>query len=157
MAIKHTKGDVSLQALIDNLNSKVVKVGYFAHSHYPDGTPVAYVAAIHEHGSPSNKIPPRPTLHPAMTKAQGELRAAMLAGVQQSLKSGNLDAGLDTVGLVAQSKIRAAISELASPALQQGTIQARARRHSKGLASDKPLVDTGLMLRSVEYAVEVKQ
>ena len=37
-----------LAAVFDELGKKQIKVGFFDHSKYPDGTPIAYVAAIHE-------------------------------------------------------------------------------------------------------------
>lgn len=42
-----------LKAVYDELAKKQLKVGFFAHSKYPDGTPVAYVAAIQELGYPA--------------------------------------------------------------------------------------------------------
>ena len=41
------------------LDGKELKVGWFASSKYENGTPAAYVAAIHEFGYPEGNIPPR--------------------------------------------------------------------------------------------------
>lgn len=44
----------ALQDKIEKLsaaNNKVAKVGIVEHQHYDDNTPVAYIAAIHEHGA----------------------------------------------------------------------------------------------------------
>ena len=54
--------DINLKAL-----AKIEgKVGWFESAEYPEGTPVAYVAAIQELGH--GKIPPRPFMAPAMKK-----------------------------------------------------------------------------------------
>lgn len=51
-----------LKAVYDELNKKQLKIGFFEHSKYPDGTPIAYVAAIQELGY--GPIPPRPFFAP---------------------------------------------------------------------------------------------
>ncbi|WYK44555.1 hypothetical protein WKR00_15190 [Morganella morganii] len=48
------------------------------------------------------------------------------------------------------------IKSVTTPPLKDTTVAARARRHSKGKATSKPLVDSGLMLQSVTFAVEDK-
>lgn len=37
-----------LKAVYDELAKKRLSVGFFEHAKYPDGTPIAYVAAIQE-------------------------------------------------------------------------------------------------------------
>ena len=51
---------------VKDANKKVVKVGIVGHQRYDDDTPVAYIAAIHEYGSPNNNIPPRPFFRPTV-------------------------------------------------------------------------------------------
>lgn len=41
-------------------NAKEVRVGFLENAIYPDGTPVAMVAAINNYGAPAAGIPPRP-------------------------------------------------------------------------------------------------
>lgn len=159
MAIRHTPSNIDLQKAIDSIRRKRVAVGYFDTARYAaTGLPVAYIAAIQEMGSAAQGIPPRPTLHPSLTKAQNEIKAAMLQKMREGLRGEiQIDVGLELVGDLAASKVRAAIAELTAPPIKQATIAARARRHSKGLASNKPLVDTGTMIRSVASKVEDRQ
>ena len=69
--MKHTKAN-DLKKQIQDLKNTVVKVGYFENSKRVDGLPNAYVAAINELGSPTNNIPPRPTLGPALQNNKEE-------------------------------------------------------------------------------------
>lgn len=146
-----------LKAVYDELAKKQLKVGFFAHSKYPDGTPVAYVAAIQELGYPAGGIPPRQFFRPAMTEHRQEYsqltgRAVKAAG------NGKITvmAGLEQIGAKAAGDVKMMIKSVTTPPLKDATVAARARRHSKGKATSKPLVDSGLMLQSVTFAVEDK-
>ena len=55
------KFDTAISALGAKLGSaRKVKVGFLAGATYPDGTPVAMIAAVQNFGAPSRGIPPRP-------------------------------------------------------------------------------------------------
>lgn len=47
---KNPKGFAELQTRLQGLGNKVAKAGWFESSKYEDGTPVAYIASIHEFG-----------------------------------------------------------------------------------------------------------
>ncbi len=64
--------------------------------------------------------------------------------------------GLTQVGAKAAGDVKMVIKSVTTPPLKDTTVAARARRHSKGKATSKPLVDSGLMLQSVTFAVEDK-
>ena len=149
-----TVGRERLEKLLVELEQKVIKVGYFEHSKYTDGTPIAYIAAIQEQGYVKGGIPARPTLHPAMDANRGKYKQGVAKAVRGSLVGGDLTTGLNAVGEVASGDVKEAIIALTSPALKQSTIDARKSRHYAGKASDKPLVDSGQMLRAVTYSVE---
>ena len=151
--VKRIKGDVELTDLRKQLTGIRTEVGYLPSATYTDGTPVAYIAAIHEYGSPSNGIPPRPTLHPSLNKSKGELSNIMLGGIRSAIGGGYVDSAFEAVGLAAQGIVKKAIADLKSPALSEATVKRRASKHHAGKASNKPLVDTGTMLGSVEYSV----
>ncbi|WP_237184455.1 hypothetical protein [Rodentibacter caecimuris] len=51
---------------------KVARVGVIENQHYDDDTPVAYIAAVHEYGSESNNIKPRPFFRPTISEKQKE-------------------------------------------------------------------------------------
>lgn len=151
--VKRIKGDVDLAAFRKQLKGIRTEVGYMAGAAYPNGTPVAYIAAIHEYGSPSNGIPPRPTLHPSLDQAKGKLSNILIGGIRSAIGGGSVDAAFEAVGLAAQGIVREAIADLKSPILSEATIKRRASKHHAGKASNKPLVDTGTMLGSVDYSV----
>lgn len=143
-----------LEQLIKELETKVVKVGYFEHSTYPDGTPIAYVAAIQEMGYVKGGIPARPTLHPAMEAGTSNYKNGVARAFRNAMAGDDLVTGLNAIGEVAAGDVKQAISSLTSPSLKQSTVDARRRRHHAGKASDKPLVDSGQMLQAVTYSVE---
>jgi phage gpG-like protein len=153
--IKHTKG-VDLSSLINKLKNTAVRVGYFPNSTYPNGMKVAQVAAIMELGSATENIPARPTLSALKEESKG-LNHIIAKGAKQAIQNGgDISDTLDMVGQVAAGAVQMAIKQTTSPALKQSTINARANRHSKKIASSKPLVDSGQMLASVSYEVGAK-
>lgn len=154
--VKRTQG-VNLDKIIKELDRKVIKTGYFEHSRYEDGTPVAYIASIHELGSLTKNIPPRPTLHPAMEKNKKKYSDAIIRGVKAAAREQiKIDDVLEQIGQLSSGDVGEEISNLESPKLHRATIRARERKHHAGKASDKPLVDTGLMIQSVTHRVEDK-
>jgi phage gpG-like protein len=153
--IKHTKG-VDLSSMINKLKNTAVRVGYFPNSTYPNGDAVAQVAATMELGSATQNIPARPTLSALKEESKG-LNHIIAKGFTQAVQNGNdLKDTFEMVGMMAKASVQMAIKQTTSPALKQSTIDARANRHSKKIASSKPLVDSGQMLASVAYEVGAK-
>ncbi len=120
-----------------------LRVGFLENATYPDGTPVAMVAAIQEFGAPSRNIPPRPYFR-GMIAAKSEGWGDALA---QNLKSHDYDveAALSLVGEGIKGQLQQSIVDFVSPALASATVAAK--------GNDKPLVDTGTMLNAVDYDV----
>lgn len=110
---------------VKDANKKVVKVGIVGHQRYDDETPVAYVAAIHEFGSPSNNIPPRPFFRPTVA-AQKKNWAGI--GKQILQNGGTVEDMLDSVGSSAAGDIFETISNIDSPPLALSTKKARNRK-----------------------------
>lgn len=146
-----------LKATYDELAKKQLKVGFFEHSKYPDGTPIAYIAAIQELGYPEGGIPPRSFFRPTMRDKKAEY-SQLIFRVAKAAAKGNITVteGLTQVGAKAAGDVKLAIKTVTTPALDDSTVKARARRHSKGKATNKPLVDTGQMLNAVNFVVEDK-
>ncbi|OTA14600.1 bacteriophage protein [Xenorhabdus vietnamensis] len=141
----------------NELGKKQIKVGFFEHSKYPDGTPIAYVAAIQELGHPAGNIPPRPFMRPAMQDNQARYADLMIRAAKAAINGTiSVSDGLAQIGDVAAGDIQMAIRAVTAPSLKDSTVAARARRHSKGKATNKPLVDSGLMLQAVTFSVEDK-
>lgn len=149
-----------LQKVFDEIERAKLRVGFFESSKYPDGTPAAYVASIHEFGSPKNKIPPRSFMRPAIndgaTKWARGIEIGCRAAVDGKTTIKNV---LDLVGMDAAGHVRKNIAKLQSPALKQSTVKARIRKLAKGSkiagAINKPLVETGYLLASVTSQVEL--
>lgn len=140
---------------------KVVRVGFHEHQHYPDGTPVAAVAAVHEYGTAT--VPARPFMRPTLKDKGKEWGETMKAGLEGAVtgQGMSVDAVLEAVGMLAASDIQAGISAVTSPALKPATIKARNRKYKSkskdGNVSAKPLIDTGLMHASVSHVVTEKE
>ena len=136
-----------LNARLKELDGKDARAGWFESAKYPDGTPVAYVAAIHEFGSPVNNIPPRPFMRPAVAENTPEWRDLMAQGARALLKgTRTLTDVMNMIGTRAAGDIAKAIEAVDSPPLKPATIA------RKGFS--KPLVETGLMLQTVSHTVE---
>jgi len=143
------RGGHKLDAALAEMATKIanpatLRVGFLSNASYPDGTPVAMVAAIQDYGAPSVGIPPRPFFRNMVADKRGEWPNAILL----ALKSARMDAkrALDVVGAAIAGQLRQSIIDTNSPALAESTI--RRKGHSK------PLVDTGHMLNSVDHEVK---
>lgn len=134
-----------MAATLEGLDGFEGKVGWFETAHYPDGTPVAYVATIHEFGT--SKTPARPFMRPAVQDHGAEWIESLAQGVAASLRGGpSPEQVLEVVTLQAAGDVAQKIQAVTSPALSPVTIARKGH--------DKPLVDTGQMLQSVTGKVE---
>lgn len=149
----------AMQKALRELERKEIRVGFFDTAHYPDNTPVAYVAAIQEFGY--GPIPPRPFMRPAQAQNQQKWLAALAKGAKLSFV-GKIDISMvmEQVGKVAAGDVKKAIRAVTNPELAQSTVDARLSRKSASTRKKanpvtirKPLVDTGQLLDSVESSV----
>lgn len=124
-------------------SGKKVRVGFLEGATYPDGTPVALVAAVQDLGAPSRNIPPRPFFRNMVADKSREWPSALRA----ALKAADYDAekALGVVGEGIAGQLRQSIVDTNDPPLSSVTIK------RKGF--DKPLVDTGHMLNSIDKEV----
>lgn len=143
------KGGAKFQAAMAELARKIAKpatlrVGFLEKARYPDGKPVAMIAAIQEYGAPRAGIPPRPFFRNMINEKQGEWPEA-IAGVLRA-QNNDVDRALDIAGAAIAGQLRQSIVDLWEPPLAPSTVA------RKGF--DKPLVDTGHMLKSVDHEVK---
>ncbi len=117
---------------------------------YPDGTPVAQVAALNEFGSESNKIPARPflktTMHNNRSKYKKILKASLkriVTGKETKKKE------LDKLGLIIEKDVKETITSIRSPKNSAKTI---ARKKSSN-----PLIDTGHLRASVSHEIRERK
>jgi hypothetical protein len=120
-----------------------LRVGFLENATYPDGKPVAMIAAIHNYGAPRAGIPARPFFSNMIAKKQGEWPAA-IAGL---LRANDYDAprALDVAGAAIAGQLRQEIIDTNAPPLAPSTIR------RKGFS--KPLIDTSHMINSVDHEV----
>ncbi len=140
-----------LSKRLEELGKQEVRVGWFDSSRYPDGTPVALVAATQEFGSASKGIPPRATMRPAINEYRAEWSAAAASGFK-AVADGRYTAAnvLTLLGEAAAGAVRQNISQLNSPPLKPSTLAARRKA---GIHSTKPLVASTLMITTCTYLV----
>lgn len=153
MSVTRTHND-HIAKVLEQLQHREIQIGFFETAVYPDGTPVAYVAAIQEFGS--GPIPPRPFLRPAAADNQDKWGNLAASGIKAALREAiQLDYALGQVGFVGAGDVQNAIKAVQSPGLADSTIRNRRTRTNKNKnQSVKPLVDTGQMLQSVTSKVE---
>ena len=121
---------------------RAVEVGFFETAKYPDGTPVAAVAAWNEFGH--GEVPERPFFRNAIAGSKKEL----LEVLKENIDPKTLAVDRRTAGLMGQAmvgRVQRSITTLRSPGLKESTVQRK--------GSSNPLLDTGLMRKSTTYRV----
>jgi hypothetical protein len=148
---------------------KTLKVGFLAGATYPDGTPVAMVAAIDNFGAPSKGIPPRPFFTNMVRDESPEWGPALGTLITQN--DGDTDKALDTLGLGIVGQLQQAIVDMNEPANSPVTNLLKQRFPTGGQTfadvlqarrdvaagaeapAGKPLVWSGHMLNSAAHEV----
>lgn len=123
-----------------------LRVGFLEGATYPDGTPVAMIAAIQDFGAPAVGIPPRPFFRNMIARKSPEWPEA--AGALLVANNYDVQKTFGQIGEAIAGQLRQSIVDTNSPALAESTVA------RKGFS--KPLVDTGHMLNSVNYEVSGK-
>lgn len=131
-----------------------VKVGFLEGATYPDGQSVANVAALNEYGhtvkgkggDESYFVLPRPFFRNMIADKKAEWPAAI--ALQLKKNGGDVQKTLNVTGIAIGGQLQQSIRDLVSPPLAPSTIA------RKGF--DKPLIDTGHMLNSVDHEVNMK-
>jgi hypothetical protein len=153
------KGGDKLQAELNKImasvnNAASADIGFLENATYPDGTKVAFVAAMNEYGD--GKRPPRPFFSTTVEKRGGAWGHNL--GVALKKYNFNAAASLAIVGQGAKEDVEASIREFTSPPLAESTIARKSSgtvKKIKGvLGPAKPLIDTGHMLNSVSVRVK---
>lgn len=121
-----------------------VDIGFLEGANYPDGTPVALVAAVQEFGAPRRNIPPRPFFRTMITEKSPEWGPAI--GALLVHNNYNASRTLGQVGVAIEGQLQESISGFSGAPLSPKTVAA------KGF--DKALIDTGVMFRSVSSVVK---
>lgn len=135
------KGGDKLESALAEIAKNVTKaasvsVGFLEGATYPNGMPVAAIAAIQEFGAPKVGIPPRPFFRTMINAKSGEWPKA-IAGL---LKANDYDAHktMDMAGEAIEGQLRESIIDVNEPALSPVTLMLRKMR-----SEDSSLVVTG--------------
>jgi hypothetical protein len=141
------KGGDKLESALRDLARRVarpatLRVGFLEGATYPNGMSVPMVAALNEFGT--SRAPPRPFFRNMVSAKSREWPAALTKLLQAS----DYDAvtALQLAGQAIKGQLQQSINEFVSPPLAASTIK------RKGF--DKPLIDTGVMVNSVDYEVQ---
>lgn len=180
MTTRSLSGGDKLKTALAEIAKKVnkaalVKVGFMEGARYPDGTPVAMVAAIQNFGAPAAGIPVRSFFSDMIAKKS----PTWAPSIGKLLVANDFDAAkaLDLMGQRIGEDLQEAIIETDAPALSKITLMLRKMRsmdqqlvvsgstvgeaaarvaagEDTNGVSTKVLDDTGHMLNSVSHQVE---
>lgn len=140
-------------------NTYGVEVGWFPGMNYPDGVSIAGVAKIQEYGDAELNIPSRPFMRPTIRDNRRKYTAMVKRGIANALeKNKNIEAVFMKIGAAIAADLKHAIMEVWEPPLSQKTIAHRKKtwykaKHNNGYGNilEKPLIDTGRMINSIDY------
>lgn len=158
MTVKITKDRVgSILKAIRDLTAKEVLVGIPASASGRDDGPIgnAGIGYLMETGSPSQNIPPRPHLVPGIEAARDKIEKKMRSGAKAALegKAAGVSAAFTGAGIVAESAVKAKITDGPFEPLSPKTL---AKRRARGRTGEKPLIDTGQYRRAITHVVRKK-
>lgn len=145
------RGGDAVKAKLDKLAKALAKpatlrVGFLEGARYPDGTPVALIAAVQNFGAPSVGIPPRPFFSNMVRDKQSEWGPAIAALMVEH--DYDAETVLRLTGEAIAGQLRQSIRDTNQPPLAPATIQ------RKGFS--KPLIESSQMINSVDYEVNIK-
>jgi hypothetical protein len=148
---------IDLSNIANFFGGHKVTAGFFESAKYANGTPVAYIAAIQEFGYPEGNIPSRPFFRNAI-KANEQKWGDIAGRLIESAIEGKLSESqaLEQLGSMIKGDIQESIIDGDFESLKQSTLVARQSRKRTAGVANKPLIDTGHMMRSVDYTVEEK-
>lgn len=132
---------IDKKAITKFMGKEKLEIGFFETARYPNGTFVAQVAYFNEFGTLN--IPMRPFFRNAINKNIKKWYATLQNGINQNATPSK---ALSIVGEVARADIVESITSLREPPNAESTIKQK--------KSTNPLIDTGLMRRSVTYKVK---
>lgn len=130
-------------------SNQVVKVGFPEGAHEDDGTPLAMIAAVHQHGSPSQGIPERPFMTQSVRKNRMkyvQLNRTSLLNIARGTMS--MPRALGLLGEMAKGDMQAEIRNGDFVPLEAQTIKRK--------GSSRPLIDSGQMAQSTTWELGEK-
>lgn len=150
LSLSEIFGGEQIGAYLRGLSEKVgsaenLDVGFSNKDQYPDGTPVAQVAAMMQYGAPKAGVPPRQFMS-VFSKRFSRTWGQMLARSMDK-HDGDTRAALEELGPRLVEQMQRTIDDYTSGVpLKSATVKRK--------GSSKELIDTSLMRDSVTYKVE---
>lgn len=120
---------------------------------------VVDVATFHEFGAPNANIPERSFMRSTYDKNEAKYIGILIKFKDQILDPNSqmtVKKALSLLGQKMKSDIQKTIREGMFTPWAPSTREARIKRAKGGIISETPLIDTGQMLRSIDYKVEDK-
>lgn len=142
--VKITGGDKLAKAIAKARNISKAKgydVGVFSGSTYPDGTPVAYVAAIQEYGA--GDTPERAPIRTADISVRDKLADIIVSDLEGE-DGAITDRTVMKLGAAHVDEIKGKITSIRTPPNDESTLEEKAPKSN-------PLINSGLFLRSITY------
>lgn len=128
------------------------------------GPPNSDLGFIHERGSPSANIPPRPFLQPGIEDAKGDVVDGLKSAMRAALANDMSEAvdQLERTGMKAVASVKKKMQEGPFEPLKPGSIRQRNRsRMTQGKRENeqqgvnvKPLINTGSLRDAIDFYVE---
>ena len=129
---------------LKKLSELEVQVGFQGDQTAEDGTSLAEVAAYNEFGS--SDTPARPFMKQSFEDHEDELKAACERVNATIASGGSVEQALNALGVTVKGLVQTEIVD--------GDFAENAPSTIKKKGSDRPLVDTGTMRQSVNYAIK---
>ena len=128
MGRSNSKAFATIENRLKELAGVETRVGWFPGATYPDGTKVAYVAAIQEFGH--GPIPPRPFFRTTVADQKASW-AQDAANAARAVLKGSISAeqAMDALGERAQEDVKETINQITAPPLSPITLELRAMKH----------------------------
>ncbi len=137
-----------------------MRVGFYPTATYPDGESVAYVAYLNEYGTAT--IPPRPF----MERTAAKHNKKWTRGIENHILRNGIDQAVITeafemAGQVAVGDVKRTIADWpvtdprsnAPSTIRRKRARTESGRGTVGIDPERVLIDTGVMIASVEYEV----
>jgi hypothetical protein len=143
--VKRVSGNAKeyIRELKHKITKDKVRVGFLERKTYPGGATVPMVAAIHEYGG--GRVPPRPFFRPMIKDKKDEWKDLSARLMKAHM---NTETVLGILGEHISGELRQSILSVPGPPLARSTVK------KKGF--DKLLVNTGLMLESIDWEIHKK-
>lgn len=102
---------------------------------------------IHEHGSFAYQVPPRPIIEPAIESSKEDIGELLGGAAKEAAEGGDVNGALDKVGQEARDDVK---NWFTNP---KNGWTANAPSTIKAKGSDKPLIDTGELRKSITFVI----